>query len=134
MPEKAVRVGEEALVDLIVERAVGKMERVVGEGERVSPPHIPKGWRVRSRLRLKRTSTGQLLSASACPAAGTMARNRRERRSKWWEGRRRRPAAWSDWKWRPAPTHKDIRIGSRRRATTGKSETWAINAPYSVET
>jgi hypothetical protein len=37
MPEKAVRVGEGALVDLIVERVVGEMERDggvgVGEGE-----------------------------------------------------------------------------------------------------
>lgn len=33
MPEKAVKVGEGALVDLIVERADAKMERVVGEGE-----------------------------------------------------------------------------------------------------
>ena len=34
MPEKDVRVGEGALVDLIVDRAVGKMERVEeGEGE-----------------------------------------------------------------------------------------------------
>ena len=37
MPEKAVRVGEGALVDLIVERVIGRMEREecvgVGEGE-----------------------------------------------------------------------------------------------------
>jgi hypothetical protein len=32
MPEKAVRVGEGALVDLIVERAVAMMERDEGEG------------------------------------------------------------------------------------------------------
>jgi hypothetical protein len=33
MPEKDVKVGEGALVDLIVERAVARMERVEGEGE-----------------------------------------------------------------------------------------------------
>jgi hypothetical protein len=33
MPENAVSVGEGALVDLIVERAGGKMERVEGEGK-----------------------------------------------------------------------------------------------------
>ena len=32
MPEKAVRVGEGALVDLIVERVVAMMERDEGEG------------------------------------------------------------------------------------------------------
>jgi hypothetical protein len=32
MPEKAVRVGEDALVDLIVERVVVRMERDEGEG------------------------------------------------------------------------------------------------------
>jgi hypothetical protein len=38
MPEKAVRVGEGALVDLIVEREVGRMERDEGESEGEGKP------------------------------------------------------------------------------------------------